>query len=238
MRLITIIILLLSGILNAFGEYHNLLGDTTKHGVKKHYSKQLAHSPKPKNALPPDKLYYNDCVFIHKYSVAERLKKYPFLKAAQILAVSYDGSPEPNPDIQLGDDTPKTSKKRPHGLFVKNGTLDYSSLFEVRKLTPNQINRLTNLMFNTDTKVHYDHNKYADPGFTCFEPRNALIFFDNKGKVFDYIEICFECERTESNSNKLILGIGCNQELDFAKKFFIDLGIKFGTTSKDDSGFN
>jgi len=238
MRLIAFILslFLFANVTSAFSTEYTLRTDTVKRTVIKQKHNRVVHNwPKPKSMLPPDKLYYNDCVFIHKYTIAQRLKKYPFSKAAKILAVSYDSS-MPNAPIITDTDTIKhlVSKKH-HGLFINNGRLDYSSLFEVKQLTSSQINRLTNMMFNTDVKVH---NNYATASRACFDPRNAFIFFDKDGKVFDYIEICFECERTESKSGKLYLGSGCNQELDMTKKFLIGLGIKFGTTTTDDTGFN
>ena len=242
MRLITIILslFLCTIITQGFCTVRALLTDTVKHVVKKHHNKHY-NWPMAKRSLPPDKIYYNDCVFTHQYTTLQRLQKYPFSKAAKILAVSYDGDGEPNFDILTNGDTidAVTNKKivnyKPHGLLFKNDTLDHSSLFEIKKPTSEQINRLTNLMFNTDTKVHYNHNKYDNPGSACFNPRNAFIFYDKNGKVFDYIEMCFECQRYESKSGKIYVCSGCNQELDNIKMFLIDLGIKYGTLTTNDS---
>lgn len=215
------------------GEYR-LHIDTLKLATRKHHLKHSS-SPKIRYPLPKDKIYYNDCVFTHKYTIAQRLKKYPFSNAAKVLAVSYDGGPEPNYDININGDTinPLTNEKvvnfKRHGLLFKNDTLDYACSFELKQLTSKQVNRLTNVLFNTNIKIPNDS---ADPGHNCFNPRNAFIFFDKNGKVFDYIEICFECERTESKSGKIYLG-PCNQKFDMVKKFFIDLGIKYGTITKD-----
>jgi hypothetical protein len=233
MRLVTIILplFLLTGITNVYGIDYHLIVDTTK-STKRHYS-----TPKIKHSTPPDKEYYNDCVFTNKYTIAQRLKRYPFSKAVKILAVSYDGTGEPNAEITINGDTldamthKKYSEHRPHGLHFDNDTLDYVSLFEMKQLTPKQINRLTNIMYNTDNRVP---NDYVDPGHSCFNPRNALIFYDKNGKVFDYLEICFECDRIESKSDRIYFNSSCTQGLDLVKKFLIDVGIKYGTlTTKD-----
>jgi hypothetical protein len=232
MRLITIILLLLSCVTttNALCIDRKLSVDTGKK-----YSKNDASLSHARRTPPKDKLYYNDCVFTNRYAISQRLKKYPFSKASKILAVSYDGTVEPNLLVLASGDTinAATNEKirnfKPHGLFFKNDTLDYINLFEVKQLTINQINRLTNILFNTDVKIH---NDYAHPGYKCFEPRNAFIFFDKNGKVFDYIEICFTCEGTRSKSDRIYLG-PCNQKFDMVKKFFIDLGIRYGTITKE-----
>jgi hypothetical protein len=234
MRLITTILFLFlsTNALRGFCSELHFLTDTTK----KHHVKHTYRLPEPRHGLPDDKIYYNDCVFTHKYSILQRIKKYPFSKVAKILAVSYDGGPEPNVDIIIDSaKMKKPVKMKPHGLIFNKGKLDTSSLFEIKQLTSAQVNRLTNMMFNTDFKVH---NNYVIGTAACFDPRNAFIFFDKNGKVFDYIEICFECKRTESKSGRVFLGCGCNQELDMTKKFFIDLGIKYGTITNDDSKFN
>jgi hypothetical protein len=232
MRFVTIILSLFLCITStyAFCNNHKILIDT----LKKH-TKSYSSLPHSKRTIPKDKLYYNDCLLTNKYTIAQRLKKYPFVRAWKILAVSYDGTSEPNLLVLANGDTinAATNEKvinfRPHGLFFKNDTLDYKYLFETKQLTKSQINRLTNILFNTDVKIH---NDYADPGYKCFEPRNALIFLDENGKVFDYIEICFTCEGTRSKSDRVYLG-PCNQKYDMVKKFFIDLGIKYGTITKE-----
>ncbi|MBS1526778.1 MAG: hypothetical protein JST19_14060 [Bacteroidetes bacterium] len=186
--------------------------------------------------LPDSLLYYNDCVFTHRYTVIQRLGKYPFNKAVKILAISYNGEPDPNDDVKTIGDTTTPRKEKPHGLFFHNDTLDLSNIFEIKQLTAEQVAKLTNIMFNTKARIP---NYHPDPGRKCFEPRDALIFYDKKGKVFDYMEICFECMMYESKSNKLFLtSVYCNQQFDLIKKFLISLGIQFGTTTTDASKYN
>jgi hypothetical protein len=237
MRLITIILLLFFcfSITNVFGNDNKPFVDTIKRTVKKQHWKNPS-IPHIKHEIPKSKLYYNDCVFTNRYTISQRLRKYPFSKAVKILAISYDGTGEGNePLILASGDTvdevthKKFIKHKPQGLYFKSDTLDYVSTFEIKQLTPQQINRLTNILYNTDVRIH---NDYADPSHSCFNPRNALIFFDKNGKVFDYLEICFECEKIESKSGEIYFNSACNQGLDLVKKFLIDLGIKYGTVTK------
>ncbi len=229
MRLIVLIILLFFGSIKpASCTVQTLHIDTIRTVVKKHPIKHHLRADKPKSILPDDKRHYRDCVFTYRYSITQRLKKYPFSKAVKVLAVSYnDGLP--NPDVIIVKD--KTKKTKPVGrllIHIHNDTLDHTSLFEFKQLTPKQVNRLTNMIFNTDIKVHNNLDDYTDGESLCFEPRNAFVFIDKYGKVFDYVEVCFECKGTESKSGRIHID-NCNQSLEMTKKFLIDLGIKFGT---------
>jgi hypothetical protein len=229
MRLVALmLLLLLVSVKPAFCVGKPFPVDTTKHIVIRHPVKHPLRANRPKPWLTDNEFHYLDCVFTREYSIAQRLRKYPFSKAIKILAVSYNGGAEPNKDIVVGEDTAKKIKTKPYGLLIQKGMLDTASLFEVKQLTPKQIAGLTNMMFNTDIKVHYNFDNYADPGVKCFQPRNAFIFIDKNEKVFDYVEICFECRNTESESGRIHIE-NCNQSLEMTKKFLIDLGIKFGT---------
>jgi hypothetical protein len=232
MRFATIILSLfiLTNISKAHGKEYYLIADSTK-STKKH-TRKYYNQPRAKYSAPPDKEHFNDCVFTNKYTIAQRLKRYPFSKATKILTMSYDGTGEPNTEITANGDTldaithKKYSEHRPHALHFDNSTLNHASIFEMKRLTPKQINRLTNILYNTDYRIP---NNYAHPGYSCFNPRNALIFYDKNGKVFDYLEICFECDRIESKSNRIYFNSSCTQGLDLVKKFLIDVGIKYGT---------
>jgi hypothetical protein len=174
-------------------------------------------------ALAKHKIYYDDCVFINKYTLAERLQKYPYSKAVKILAVSYISMWD-----NFGPDEKKPQKflDKKTELYIKNGVLDTSTLIEIKELTPDQIGNLTNIVYNTDLKVH-DQVGF-DTGGACFYPRNALIFYNAEGKVFDYMEICFQCHEFHSLSKRFEIGTDCNQKYDLLKSFFKDIGIRYG----------
>ena len=118
-----------------------------------------------------------------------------------------------------------------------DGVLNYSQIKEIKVLTRPQINQLTNIIYNTGLKVSKDRELVPAPfengGGGCFDPRNALLFVDENGKIFDYFEICFECNVADSKSGKITIGSGCNQKFDLLKKYFISLGIKYGTVKKN-----
>lgn len=214
---------------------NKITSDTTKHTLKVRHKKHLSW-PKIKYPAPADKVYYQDCVFTHKYTAAQRLARYPYNRAVKILAVSYDGTGEPNDDIVIPD-TIKHVKRKPHGLIFKKNVLDTSNLFEIKHLSRSQINRLTNIMMNTQERIPNDYASVNSP-HACFNPRNAFIFIDKNGRAFDYMEVCFECNQIESKSYKIYFSSGCTQDLELIRKYLISLGIKFGTTMTDADKFN
>jgi hypothetical protein len=164
----------------------------------------------------------DDCVFTDMYSLQQRLKKYPFSKVVKIMAVSYY-APDPHEYY-------KGNREFHTGLHVGNSKLDSSTLIEIKILTKKQINDLTTLIYNYDYRKPYFN---LSLGYKCFEPRNALIFIDKSGKVFDYIEICFGCMNYQSQSDKISVGTACSQKFELLKKFFIDLGINYGTRNTE-----
>ncbi|MDT3405657.1 hypothetical protein [Mucilaginibacter terrae] len=107
--------------------------------------------------------------------------------------------------------------------FRKNGLLDSTTLIEIKTLNKAQINQLSNIIYNISNS-----KPGVSPGSMCAPYyRNALIYFDRKGKVFDYLEICFQCEQTRSKSEKLYIGNNCIQKFDILKKFLKGLGVNY-----------
>jgi hypothetical protein len=231
MRLIALISILFLFATKGFcSEYTNFF-DTTKHKRSNQFI-----PAEFRKAEKAHKHYYDDCAFVNKYSLSQRLKKYPFSKAAKIVAVSYRWD-SPKADIVLindsthGDSSHKTVDTAfEAGLHVNKGVLNHSSLKETKILNQSQINRLTNIIYNTDFKVHDVFNTSKEGA--CFNPRNALLFYDRNGKIFDYMEICFECLGSYSKSDRFTVGTQCSQKYELLRKFFMSLGVKYGTITK------
>lgn len=123
------------------------------------------------------------------------------------------------------DDSPK------RGLHVKDGILDTTTLVEIIVLNTKQIDKLTNLIFNTDYKKKWEF--YTIDAGKCFEPRNALIFVDAKGIVLDYLQICFSCKQNYSKSDKFDIGVLCNDKYQLFSDYFKNVGVSYGTLGKD-----
>jgi hypothetical protein len=64
----------------------------------------------------------------------------------------------------------------------------------------------------------------------CYNPRNAILFLDRNGKVFESIEICFECQKTKESSEKILFGQMRDEKMNMLKQFFKSAGIVYGIT--------
>ena len=222
---------------------NNMWGiDTTKHQATSLKKSLLPFPPKsPEEAKQIFKPWYNGCTFTNRYSVKKRLQKYPFSKAAKILAISYHSleipSPKKSDSLAPGFMSPKNILLR-GGFKITADTLDLSTILECKTLDKPQISQLTNIIFNINFK-HTGNN--ITGGASCYEPRNAFIFINKKGKVYDYLEICFACQHYSSKSDKLGVGAECTQKYEVLRRYFKSLGIKFGIkknmTWHDDQSF-
>ncbi|WP_147319953.1 hypothetical protein [Chitinophaga silvisoli] len=150
------------------------------------------------------------CVKKNNLSFAARMKKYPFNVAAQVQMIGYDGMlrmSEDGRDFYVDKD------------FVK------MPILETKTLTPVQIDSLTSILYNYGYAYPPRGYKTED----CYDPHNAIIFRDQKGKPLEFIEICFECKNTTlSDWKKMSLGDMCDQKLDLLEKLFQQAGIQSG----------
>lgn len=177
--------------------------------------------------------WWDDCVITNNYTIAQRLQRYPFNKAAKIVVISYPGNvPDANPGIELsnGQAPPPPLDYHYKGLFVENGDLDLCDINEMQELNQGQINRLTSIIYNIAYKKTPKFGKrQPDPGCKCFyAPEVAILFYNQNGKIFDYMEFDFRLEEFTSKSDRLRIGPGCNQKLDFFRRWFKSIGIHHG----------
>ncbi|GAA3972741.1 hypothetical protein [Mucilaginibacter dorajii] len=198
--------------------------DTTNKIIKsnlkvKHREPGVSYSRESFEGYKP---WFDNCVFTNKYTIQQRLKMYPYSKAVKVLAVSYAGNEVSAPSYKG-----HITGKKALGLVIHQNQLDYSTLIEHKVMDFAAINRLTEIIFNTDYKVQL--KDFATMGHTCYEPHNAFIFLNKEGKVIDFLEICFECKQYRSMHNKLTVGEYCTQKFDMLKRCFIDQGVNYGT---------
>ncbi|MES2458655.1 MAG: hypothetical protein V4594_24080 [Bacteroidota bacterium] len=181
----------------------------------------------------------SDCAYYNKYTPKQRLGKYPFSEASQVMAVSYKYTDHIEPEVvysnlnlmESKDSIISIDKSPKQGLIIKNKILDTTTLIEKKVLNPHQIDMLTNLIFNTDYKkkagIHMlDFGK-------CFEPRNAFIFLDSNGLVLDYLEMCFTCLQNQSLSDKFDIGVYCTQKYQMFSDYFKQVGVNYGILGRD-----
>ncbi|WP_131536535.1 hypothetical protein [Pedobacter nototheniae] len=153
------------------------------------------------------------CAYRNLYNKKQRLAFYPFNKTNRISIISFD-----NPVFEISGEIP-----------VKNGILDKSLVKEKRNLSDTEINNLTDLLYN----YGYRSKKYGvliSKG-ACYDPHNAILFFNEKGKVIEYIEICFDCLGQRTSSRKIKTGENCIEKFALLRGFFSSLGIKAGTAT-------
>ena len=157
------------------------------------------------------------CIYRNIYSLQQRMQFYPFNKANKILLISYD-------------DTTVTQNTTP----VKNRKLDITQVRESLVLNDLQIDSLTKILYNVGVKSTDYWFQLADPGLKCYNPRNSVIFLDGKGRVIDYIEICFECHQDRLSSKRIKNWASCESKFELLQDYFYWTGLKIGTIRRAD----
>ena len=87
---------------------------------------------------------------------------------------------------------------------------------------------MTNIIFN----IGYRGKISFLEATGCYNPRNAVLFFDSKNNLLEFIELCFECQGHRLSSDKIELGDLCNQKYTLLKEFFSKAGIQVGTVKE------
>jgi hypothetical protein len=151
----------------------------------------------------------SQCVHSEKLTAKKRLSFYPFNKATKILVISYNDK-----------------NKIQNSIPLKNKQIIFSEIRELDSLPKSQIDSLTNILFNTGYKSKSKFRVIEDK--KCYNPRNAILFLNKKNEVFEYIEICFECNKRVLSSEKIKDGEYCNEKFDLLWSFFQSMGIEVG----------
>lgn len=176
----------------------------------------LVKSPPPPPTKKEMKADGGSCIRKNAFSFTDRLKKYPFNLTAQIQFVSFgDGVYLTDNEILRKDSMPRILD-----------TVLYSRLKEVKTLTLTQVDKLTDILYNHG----FRGGTYTINEAACYNPRNAILFLDSKGKVIELIEVCFECRKTSESSDRITLGEMCEQKLDMLFGLFKNVGIEYGIT--------
>jgi hypothetical protein len=175
--------------------------------------------PPPPPALDEPWLF---CKYIPKYTVSDRLKTYPFNKATYVRIISFKE--------EVFTDTTKSFRKNilESRKFLPDNLISdlsiYPKIFESYLLSHSDIISLTNILYN-----HGFSGKKYEEETTCYIPRNAIIFYDNRGFAFEWIEICFECSQYKKTSEKVRTGDFCLGKYELLQDFFKKKGITHGT---------
>ncbi len=158
----------------------------------------------------------HNCIKKSVISLTERLEKYPFNVASRIVFGSFEhGTYLLSGHMEEQDNKP-----------VGNDSIIYSKLKEVKTVTRFQIDQLTDLFYNYGYKGPL--SSFSEAG--CYMPRNAVLFLDERGKIVEIIEICFECGKMYASSDKMSFGEMCDQKMEMLFNLFRKAGITYGIT--------
>ncbi|MEI9919862.1 MAG: hypothetical protein WDO14_13845 [Bacteroidota bacterium] len=106
----------------------------------------------------------------------------------------------------------------------KNNNIDLNGFLELKEVSGSGKDSLFNIL------VNYDTGDSARSISACYEPRNAMLFFDSKGAIIGYVEICFACRDQDISPSNLQVGKFCDEKYEAILKFFERNGIEFGIT--------
>ncbi|WP_177766361.1 hypothetical protein [Flavobacterium sp. I3-2] len=174
-----------------------------------------------------------NCFRVDDLSVEDRNQNYPFDKATKIIFASFE---DKSTKLKLFENN-KMNKDGYASYFqgeimqiyfdsLKNNMSKYNpDLFEEKiELSEIQKNELTDLIYNYGN----NHEDAVIWGAKCFIPRNAILFFDENNKLFEFIEICFECYQYKTSNYNVDLNNNCGQKLSLLKELFEKSGIEYG----------
>ena len=144
-------------------------------------------------------------------SLGQRIKNYPFNKASKIKIVSYNLDFAKDNGYEAAPPPPKTKEdsiklnefyNRPKSIDFRE-IIDNQSekgIIQSKTLNLKEISEISHIIFNTCNKYYITMSSQSG----CFFPRNAIVFYDENDKVFEILEICFECGNIESYPSKFL----------------------------------
>ena len=150
------------------------------------------------------------CFYKPKYSVPQRNQFYPFNIADTIKLISF--------------------RYHKNNYPVKGDSVLTDSLVAVKILTKQEVNKLTDILYNN----FYKRNPNYGVLMQCFFPRNAILFLNSFGHLKENVLLCFHCDRHEASSDEINFGNECSQKMEKLRQFFVSIGLKFGTDKSVD----
>jgi len=173
-----------------------------------------------------------NCFRVDDLSVENRNYRYPFDKASKIVFASFDDDLKKLDLFEYERDEEQERYvvgeiMQIYFAFLKKNKSKYNpEMFNEKvELSETQKNEFTDLIYNFGNN-HKD--ALLRGGANCYRPRNAILFFDENNKLFEFIEICFECNRYKTSSFKVDLNNNCGQKLSLLKDLFEQVGIEYG----------
>lgn len=160
-----------------------------------------------------------ECVRTKALTKEEILQMPEFKGTKTIVAVSFDYK-EVNTPSQLKDENGH------YPVIVKGYR-------EVKKLSANQEYSILDLLANYHVKPKNGENTLEAVG-ACYQPRNALLFYNVYGSVIGYFEICFSCHSHRFDPSKENLSGFCEGKTNLIKEWMKGIGITYGVNGEVD----
>jgi len=115
---------------------------------------------------------------------------------------------------------------RPLTIIIDSLKLDFTRINE-RSIISNslEIRNLLNLLYKNNQPEHLE-------SFCGYQPRNGILFYDKKGKLVGFLEICFQCHESKSFGNAPEMQNYCNEMMSALQNFFLSNGIKYRIPNK------
>lgn len=139
-----------------------------------------------------------DCIY-RKDAKTDATKKYPFLNADKIIWVQWKVA---------GKEIPKTISD------FTGGQLNWDIFTDTISINSTNKAKLADILFN----YKYTVKGTYDLTSKCYIPRDAVLFIDKNGILFDYVEMCFECTDYRLMTKKWKFDF-CEGKLDLLAKY-------------------
>lgn len=155
-----------------------------------------------------------NCYHNGGYSKKKRRKMFPFDRAAQVEVIAFFNQGEYEFG-QLEGDTTSIHTAADSLPKIRNRII----------LDQSQSDGLSDLILN------YGFSKKEKISSTdiqgCWEPRHQINFYDNKGEIYFFIEICFSCARIATTPESPKFESLCSQKLQLYKEYLQRIGITY-----------
>jgi len=142
-----------------------------------------------------------------KYSAQKRRRFYPFNRASSVQLAYFDYK-DANENRTLPNN---------------NGTVDLEKINVLVRLNPVELDTLTDILYNSGHRLYISSSSKMG----CYYPRNAILFSDENGSIFEYIEICFDCHQFRKSRDKVHFDPDgfSNHSLGLLEQFFSKQGL-------------
>lgn len=149
-----------------------------------------------------------------KNNIDTRLQQ--LFDTTKILLVSFEGTMTTNIELELAANQKKVLNTNP--------------LKELIQLDTTQISGLFKLFEHYRGDIHSSQVKSR-----CYDPRNGILFLNQKNEVLAYIEVCFQCNESYIFPKRVgdLLTPRCDAIFKALNIFMSEQGISHGTWSKE-----